>query len=43
MKESISQSEEISNSLKEKNLYGTVLGYALECVTAILIFIFSLG
>ncbi len=43
MKESIYQSDEISNSLKEKNLYEAVSGYALEYVMAILISIFSAG
>ncbi len=43
MKESIYQSDEISNSLKEKNLYEAVSGYALEYVMAMLISIFSAG
>jgi len=43
MKESIHYSEEISNNLKEKNLYKTLSAYAVEYIIAILISIFSAG
>ena len=43
MKKSIHYSEEICNSLKEKNLYETLTGYAVEYIMAIIVTIFSAG
>ena len=43
MKKSIQDSEEISNSLKTRDLYETLTGYAAEYVMVILLSIFSAG
>ena len=43
MKKSIQDSEEICNSLKTRDLYETVTGYALEYIMAIILSIFSAG
>ena len=43
MKKSIHESEEICNSLRKKEIYETVTGYALEYIIAIILSIFSAG